>query len=236
MTRPILTLLLTVTTVPLHVLTDLVFLGSLSELAHSVKGNLSAMTQSELLLTSFYYDGKAPDAFFIVGTSGNPGDESGTIIPFPDNGKAYTFHDQEAPRVTEAFENEDLLLKLPPNMKVRDVSWFSMYCRKYKHNFGEVRMSKDLDLSGLEEDSGDTVRDDKETSHIDYEKSLLSSFSNPYSLNHPYSVHFPNSLPFLPPPLSNSLYHPNSPIFPFPHLPPHPYSLSLPLHHPGPFF
>jgi len=190
MTRPILTLLLTVTTVPLHVLTDLVFLGSLSELAHSVKGNLSAMTQSELLLTSFYYDGKAPDAFFIVGTSGNPGDESGTIIPFPDNGKAYTFHDQEAPRVTEAFENEDLLLKLPPNMKVRDVSWFSMYCRKYKHNFGEVRMSKDLDLSGLEEDIEDNFIDSQRTNNIDNGKLPLPSFTLPYTLTNPYTFFF----------------------------------------------
>lgn len=46
--------------------------GELSTLAHGVKGTVYTVGDIRITLKDFYYDGKAPDAFFYAGRSGQP--------------------------------------------------------------------------------------------------------------------------------------------------------------------
>jgi hypothetical protein len=82
----------------------------------------------------------APDAFFLVGTEGTPGnvDESKIAIlahPFLEN--HYQYRDEEAPVLKSAVD-EEVVLTLPPNMKVSDLKWISVWCRKFSVDFGNL--------------------------------------------------------------------------------------------------
>ena len=112
-------------------------LGPLSERAHRVKGNVFLTGQNSLLLEDFSYDGFAPAAFFVVGTSGVPGD-SGTILSYPASEKSFEFYDPEASLVRRSFNSEDVMLTLPPEIPADKVVWFSVWCRRFRVNFGSV--------------------------------------------------------------------------------------------------
>ena len=90
------------------------------------------------MLKNFNYDGVAPDAFFLVGTEGTPGnvDESKTAIlahPFLDNHYQYT--DEEVP-VLKAAVDEEVVLTLPPNMKV----WQKSIVKKMRNIYSRFRI------------------------------------------------------------------------------------------------
>jgi hypothetical protein len=44
------------------------------------------------------------------------------------------------------MRNENVLLKLPSGMKVRDIKWLSIWCRRFTVNYGEVYISRDFDI------------------------------------------------------------------------------------------
>merc|ERR1711962_258037 len=127
---------------------NIVFIESLSNLKHDVQGKLFAVGSSQLLLTEFSYDGQGPDAFFMVGTSGTPG-ESGIILPYPADGKTYEYYDQNAP-VLQSFDYERLVLDLPDSVSVSDITWVSVWCRQFSINFGSVTVPSGIDFSSLE--------------------------------------------------------------------------------------
>merc|ERR1712217_643500 len=54
--------------------------GNLPTLHHDVAGTVLAVTNTNLLIKDFIYDGTAPDAFFWVGTEGAPG----SVVEGPD--------------------------------------------------------------------------------------------------------------------------------------------------------
>ena len=117
---------------------DGVFVAELRTRAHEVKGKLYAIDEKTLLVKNFGYDGQGPDAFFWVGTSGVPSDE-GHILPYPFDGKFYKYKDSDAPVLTGYFDgSKDLKLTLPDDLNVRDLKWFSVWCRQLSVNFGDL--------------------------------------------------------------------------------------------------
>ena len=42
------------------------------------------------------------------------------------------------------FDGKDILLKLPEGTTVQDVHWFSIWCRRFRINFGSVMMPPGL--------------------------------------------------------------------------------------------
>ena len=125
---------------------DGVFVAELRTLAHGVKGKLYAMDEKTLIVKNFGYDGQGPDAFFWVGTSGVPSDE-GTILPYPFTGKFYKYDDDDAPVLKWYFdETKDLKLTLPDDLKVSDLKWFSVWCRQYSVNFGDLIFPENFSL------------------------------------------------------------------------------------------
>ena len=44
------------------------------------------------------------------------------------------------------MKNEDVLLKLPHGMKMRDVRWLSIWCRRFTVNYGDLYMPQDIQI------------------------------------------------------------------------------------------
>jgi len=125
-------------------------LGDLSTLAHSVSGELFAIDDKTLMLKNFNYDGAGPDAFFWVGKEGTPADtneDTTAILAHPFEGKNYNYRSEEAP-ILKAASNEAVTLILPENMKVSDLLWFSVWCRKFAVDFGNVMIPADVQIPG----------------------------------------------------------------------------------------
>merc|ERR1712088_966587 len=66
------------------------------------------------------------------------GDESKTaILAHPFEGVHYEYRNDAAP-ILGAASNEQVMLSLPPNMKVSDLKWLSVWCRKFTVDFGSL--------------------------------------------------------------------------------------------------
>lgn len=44
------------------------------------------------------------------------------------------------------YQGEDIEIQLPGNLTVYDISWLSVWCVEYRHNFGHVLIPTDLDV------------------------------------------------------------------------------------------
>jgi len=123
-------------------------LGDIQTFHHAASGELWALDENTLMVKDFNYDGAGPDAFFWVGTMGtvkNPIDESKTaILAHPFKGEHYEYRNQAAP-VLGAASNQQATLILPAGMKVSDLKWFSVWCRKFAVDFGSL----EFDASAL---------------------------------------------------------------------------------------
>ena len=91
-----------------------------------------------------------PDTFFWVGPEGTPSnvpDETKTKIlahPYVEPGY-YEYRDQSAP-ILKGAAKEQITLRLPENMKVGDIKWLSVWCRKFSVDFGNLIFPTDLNV------------------------------------------------------------------------------------------
>lgn len=110
--------------------------------AHRVKSGKIILNDSKTItIYELYYDGAAPDAFFLVG-KGKP-NPSGYKVP-DENGRTGKI---------KGYSGKDITLRLPGNLTWFDLDWFALYCIQYRENFGEVYIPKNLnipiDLTGI---------------------------------------------------------------------------------------
>ena len=87
-----------------------------------------------------------PDAFFWVGTEGSPSNvaDEKTLILDP-QGQNYQYRDQSVAKLGRS-DDELIALKLPANMKVGDLKWISVWCRRFVVDFGNLIFPDNLDL------------------------------------------------------------------------------------------
>lgn len=121
-------------------------IGDLKNLHHGVSGSVFATDDHTLVIENFNYDGAGPDAFFWVGTEGSPSNvaDEKTLILDP-QGQNYKYRDQSAP-VLGRSDDEMITLTLPSNMKVGDLKWISVWCRRFTVDFGNLIFPDNLDL------------------------------------------------------------------------------------------
>ena len=50
------------------------------------------------------------------------------------------------PPYLQRMKNEDVLLKLPHGMKMRDVRWLSIWCRRFTVNYGDVYVPQGIQI------------------------------------------------------------------------------------------
>ena len=105
------------------------YLGSLSQLSHGVSGEVYAIDSSTIRIRRLNYDGLAPDAFFWVGTTSKPG-VTGT--PLAD--------EKGSRKPLKAYQNADVVLKLPAGRTLRDIKHIGLWCRKFQVDFGHINL------------------------------------------------------------------------------------------------
>jgi len=128
-------------------------IGDIKTLHHAVSGEVYALDEKTLMIQNFNYDGAGPDAFFWVGVDGTPAntnEDKTAILAHPFKGKNYEYRDSAAP-ILGAAANEAVTLILPENMKVSDIKWLSVWCRKFTVDFGNVMFPTDLKIPGASE-------------------------------------------------------------------------------------
>ncbi|KAG5348197.1 SKEL1 protein, partial [Acromyrmex charruanus] len=118
-------------------------IGTLQEYAHGIKGKVYAVDDATIFIKGFCYDGTGPDAYFWVGNTSQPNPE-GYIIPYPETDKG------SDPRVLEAYNYTDIILRLPGGKRIRDIKWLSVWCRRFTVDFGDVFIPSDLKVPKLQ--------------------------------------------------------------------------------------
>ncbi|XP_059096369.1 uncharacterized protein LOC131890931 isoform X2 [Tigriopus californicus] len=131
---------------------------TLASYQHGVEGEIFAVNESTLFVKDFEYDGQGPDAFFWVGTEGEPG-EVGTILPYPFQGEFYEYTDSNAPIITGKFDKVNITLTLPEDLKVTDLKWISVWCRQFSVNFADAFFPEDLSF----DHDGDSYAEPEDT-------------------------------------------------------------------------
>jgi len=114
-------------------------LGAFKNNFHDIAGNIYSKGENQLVIEGFTYDGQGPDAFFWVGTKGKEPSSDGHILPHPFEGKFYDNGDRSAPILSQRFDGSqnDLVLTLPDDIKVKDLKWISIWCRRFELTFGD---------------------------------------------------------------------------------------------------
>lgn len=111
-------------------------LPEFKRLAHGLRSsNISILDAKTFYIPNLHYDGAGPDAYFWVGNGSEPNvlgkkvpNEMGSLEPL------------------RGYQGEDIEIQLPDGLTVYDIDWLSVWCVKYKHNFGHVFIPKDLDI------------------------------------------------------------------------------------------
>jgi hypothetical protein len=106
-----------------------VYLGQLSSLAHGLSGHVFAINDKTLRLKNLHYDGQGPDAYFWAGNSKSP-DQNGFIIADEKGSK----------KPLKGYNNANIVIRLPAGKSLQDINWFSVWCRRYKVNFGHIHI------------------------------------------------------------------------------------------------
>jgi len=106
-----------------------------------------ALDSKTILIKGFTYDGEGPDTFFLAGTSGRPSSNGEVVLPWPANGKSYSYQDRNIPLIKRSFDgSEDVVLSLPDGYTVDQLKWVSVWCRDFDVDFGHVTFPDNFSL------------------------------------------------------------------------------------------
>jgi len=148
---------------------ELVKAGDFQNYAHGINGEVFLKDEKTIVIKGFTYDGAGPDAFFWAGTSQAPS-SVGTILPYPFDGKFYEYEDDNAPILDRRYNGEEIVLTLPDDLKATDIKWLSVWCRRFRVNFGDMFFAEDLSFEDNTLDSavlpGPEPEDDEDESAV----------------------------------------------------------------------
>jgi hypothetical protein len=100
-----------------------------------VAGTVYAVNEKTLLIKGFKYTGEGPAAVFWVGTQGTTASSTGTEIPYP------------LPQHTSFNGDKDITLTLPDALKVTDIKWMSVWCKKFGVDLGSFTFPENLSFA-----------------------------------------------------------------------------------------
>merc|ERR1711973_564628 len=109
------------------------------------RGTRSLDDDNVLTVINFLYPSPGPDAFFWAGENGGcDGDsidnKSYNLIPGGRGHSDYFSQDQPILKTYDG-KQKDLVLRLPKGVTVSDLSWLCVWCRKFKVNFGGIKIN-----------------------------------------------------------------------------------------------
>jgi len=118
------------------------YLGEFVNIYHDIGGQVYALSEDQLIIKGFTYDGEGPDAFFLAGESGSKPNSRTTrgdhVLPYPFTGDHFDYLDKSIPILGGFYGTEDIVLTLPPGVSTNNLRWLSVWCRDYKVNFGHA--------------------------------------------------------------------------------------------------
>lgn len=114
-------------------------IGTLTDYAHGIRGTVYATDENTIFIKNFSYDGTGPDAYFWVGKTPRPSPE-GIIVPYPEGNY------QRDPPVLKSYSKTNIILKLPNGLRIKDIMWLSVWCRRFTVNFGDIFIPTNLDV------------------------------------------------------------------------------------------
>uniref|UniRef100_A0A0K0D0W9 DOMON domain-containing protein n=1 Tax=Angiostrongylus cantonensis TaxID=6313 RepID=A0A0K0D0W9_ANGCA len=101
-------------------------------------GPILIMDKRTIKIFGFTFDGdKAPDGYFFVGRGPNVAHDAGVKVPI---------RGRDTPELITAMNEryrggQDIILDLPPDYDIHHVDWLSVYCYKFRVDFGHVAIS-----------------------------------------------------------------------------------------------
>ncbi|XP_017783559.1 PREDICTED: uncharacterized protein LOC108567537 [Nicrophorus vespilloides] len=102
-----------------------------SQLAHGLKsGPILILDEKTFFVTNLHYDGKGPDAHFWVGNGSSGPDQNGILVP----------NEHDSRDTLNSYNGEDVLIRLPEGITVKNIDYFGVWCIEYKHNFGYTNL------------------------------------------------------------------------------------------------
>jgi len=114
-----------------------IVLGRLPSYAHGVQGEVSILNDRQLRIRGFSYDGQAPSVWFM-------GMKNDTTGVYSADGVALPNENENCDNLRRAYRDEDIILTLPRRLRVYDMEAFSVYCYRFCHNFGHIRIPRGI--------------------------------------------------------------------------------------------
>ncbi|XP_048505189.1 protein Skeletor, isoforms B/C isoform X2 [Athalia rosae] len=114
-------------------------IGPLKEYSHGIEGTVYAVDDTTIFIKGFSYDGTGPAAYFWVGNTSRPNPE-GYIVPYPED------YNERDPPALKAYNNTDVILRLPQGHRIRNIKWLSIWCQRFTVDFGDVFVPAYLDV------------------------------------------------------------------------------------------
>lgn len=125
--------------------------------AHNVSSSgVTILDAKTIKFDNLYYDGKGPDAYFLVGKNGLP-NENGIKVPImtvkcpPGTSKDPCTKIGNVSVLPE-FRGDDVTIRLPSKLTVFDIKWISIFCIRFKHNFAHFMIPSSERLGHLPAD------------------------------------------------------------------------------------
>jgi len=122
--------------------TEEVYLGKFVNLFHGIGGQVFKISDNQIKIKGFTYDGEGPDAFFLAGESGSRPNarkaNDDIVLPYPFENQHFKYLDKNIPILGEFDGSSDVVLTLPPGYSASNLRWLSVWCRDYKVNFGHA--------------------------------------------------------------------------------------------------
>jgi len=126
------------------------YLGNLTENApekHPLGGKVYFRKDDESVITisRFFYTKPGPDAFFWAGEEGECDEKSINNKSYnlaPGSQARTDYYDKSQP-ILPVYEGKqsDVILRLPKGVSVKDLKWLCIWCRKFKVNFGGLKLN-----------------------------------------------------------------------------------------------
>ncbi|ODM99818.1 Protein Skeletor, isoforms D/E [Orchesella cincta] len=107
------------------------------DLAHGLQGEVQILNDKQIRIRGFSYDGQGPAVWFMGMKNGTQGVYSADGIALPN-------HFGNCRNLQRAYRNDDITITLPRRLRVYDLEAFSVYCFQYCHNFGYVKIPRDI--------------------------------------------------------------------------------------------
>jgi len=114
-----------------------VFIGRFPSLAHGLQGEVLILNDRQFRIKNFWYDGQGPAVWFM-------GMKNGTTDIYSADGIALPNHKGTCLNYQRAYRGADITLTLPRRLRVYDLEALSLYCYQYCHNFGHVRIPRNV--------------------------------------------------------------------------------------------